>query len=196
MAQIIRTGIPVSRRVLAPLTGALGLLTASLLSPLNGWAGPVQCTTSLEAPILPTPSTRAGLPPAPVEVTRCAPVVTVPELVDRRSYTYSPPFQEGVNISHQIQGALGVSLARDGSGKILAFGFPEQLLIWDASAMSNTTAALMDDQVNAMPTRTHDLTSAYNSSLAFDGLAASNASARRSTIPTSSLYSNNVRGLW
>ena len=38
----------------------------------------------------------------PVEVTTCAPVETTSELVQRRSYTWTAPYERGVDLVHQI----------------------------------------------------------------------------------------------
>ena len=44
----------------------------------------------------------------PVEVTRCSAVVTVPQLVERRYYSYTSPYARGVDITHQITDILGI----------------------------------------------------------------------------------------
>ena len=50
-------------------------------------AGPVVCTTTLEAP---DPSAGSGL--VPVEVTTCGPRETSSALLNRRMYTWTAPF--------------------------------------------------------------------------------------------------------
>ena len=57
-------------------------------------AGPVVCTTTLEAPDLSSEVME------PVEVTTCAPVETTSELVQRRSYTWTAPYERGVDLVH------------------------------------------------------------------------------------------------
>ena len=37
----------------------------------------------------------------PVEVTTCAPVDTTSELVERRLYTWTSPYERGVDLVHQ-----------------------------------------------------------------------------------------------
>ena len=196
MAQITRIGLPTFLRGLAPMKGALSLMAGLVVCPMAAWAGPVQCTTSLEAPILPAAPAGSGVPPAPVEVTRCSPLETVPQLMERRAYTWTAPFQQGVDIAHQLSGIFGISLAGASGERIMGFGFPDQTLIWDASAISNTTAALMDQQVHPMPQRTQDLASVFTTSLAADGLAAPGGSQSRSARIPGSAYARNVRGLW
>ena len=75
---------------LAGLLVAAVAAAASVATPVA--AGPVVCTTSLEAP-------QAGAQP-PVEVTRCGPVVTTPELVERRFYGWTSPYARGIDITH------------------------------------------------------------------------------------------------
>ncbi len=58
-------------------------------------AGPVVCTTTLEAP---DPSASAM---APVEVTVCEPVERTAELIERRFFTWTAPYERGVDLVHQ-----------------------------------------------------------------------------------------------
>ena len=53
-------------------------------------AGPLVCTTSVEAP-------PPGSGSAPVEVTVCHPTETTSELVNRRFYTWTSPMARGVD---------------------------------------------------------------------------------------------------
>ena len=48
----------------------------------------------------------------------------------------------------------------------MGFGFPDQTLIWDGSALQNTTGALLEEQSPPLPTRTQDISSRFNGSLA------------------------------
>ena len=57
-------------------------------------AGPLVCTTSVEAPM-------PGSGGAPVEVTECHPTETTSELVNRRFYTWTSPIARGVDPLHQ-----------------------------------------------------------------------------------------------
>ena len=48
----------------------------------------------------------------------------------------------------------------------MGFGFPDQTLIWDGSALQNTTGALLEEQSPPLPMRTQDISSGFNGSLA------------------------------
>ena len=136
-------------------------------------AGPVVCTTTLEAPQAPRASTR------PVEVTRCDGVQTTPQLVEQRFYTYTSPFSPGVDITHQITDVLGISLGGSDGTRLMGFGFPDQTIVWDGTALSNTYQVLLDKQSELIPWRTADVGNGFSSSL---GSAAS--------------FRAPVRGLW
>jgi hypothetical protein len=100
-----------SRRSLAnPIAGGapmvVGLLAvagliAALAPAAPALAGPVVCTTTLEAPVANA---------APVEMTRCGRVQTVPELVTRRFYSYTAPFERGVSLTNQITDFFGIAM--------------------------------------------------------------------------------------
>ena len=53
------------------------------------------CATTLEAPELSSAATE------PVEVTTCAAVETTSELMERRLYTWTAPYERGVDLVHQ-----------------------------------------------------------------------------------------------
>ena len=48
----------------------------------------------------------------------------------------------------------------------MGFGIPDQTLIWDGSALQNTTGALLEEQSASLPMRTLDISSGLNGSLA------------------------------
>ena len=127
-------------------------------------AGPVMCTTTLEAPELSSAATE------PVEVTTCAPVETTSELVERRFYTWTAPYERGVDLVHQITDLFGIAVAGEGGTQVMGLGFPDQTIIWDAAATSSTTRALLEEQGPALPLRTQDLTNGFDSSLALESL--------------------------
>jgi len=143
---------------------ATALLTGGLtLSPLLVWpvaAGPVVCRTSLEAP---EPLARDLMP---VEVTRCAPVERTFELMQRRFFTWTAPYERGVDLVHQFTDLFGLAVAGDSGTRLMGFGFPDQTVIWDATAVGATTRALMEEQSPSMPLRTRDLDNGFGSSLA------------------------------
>jgi hypothetical protein len=137
------------------------LLSAPLLAP-PALAGPVLCTTTLEAPA------QAG--GAPREVSRCGAVQTLPELVDRRFFTYTAPYAEGVSIRGQLRELFGIATGPINSGDaIRAFGFTDQTIVWDGTALQNTAGVLLEAQGDLLPWRTPDLTNGFNGSLGSPG---------------------------
>lgn len=145
----------------------LALAAAGL--PLSAGAGlaqtgPVRCTTTIEAPLI-TPGQPQSQRQGPREVTRCGVVGSTNELVEQRYFSYRSPFARGVDIVSQITDFFGVAMGgRDGS-KVMGLGFPDQAIIWDGSAIENTTNFLMDQQVQLVPRRTADLASPYSTSV-------------------------------
>ena len=122
-------------------------------------AGPLVCTTSVEAPL-------PGGGAAPVEVTVCHPTETTSELINRRFYTWTAPMARGVDPLHQLTDFLGIAVGGIEGNRLMGFGFPDQTLIWDGSALQNTTGALVEEQSPPLPLRTEDIESGFNSSLA------------------------------
>ena len=122
------------------------------------------CTTTLEAPELSSAATE------PVEVSTCAPVETSSELVERRLYTWTTPYERGVDLVHQITDLFGIAVAGEGGTQLMGLGFPDQTIIWDAAATSSTTRALLEEQSPALPLRTQDLTNGFDSSLALESI--------------------------
>ena len=66
-------------------------------------AGPLVCTTSVEAP-------PPGSGSAPVEVTVCHPTETTTELINRRFYTWTSPMARGVDPMHQLPDVLCIAV--------------------------------------------------------------------------------------
>ena len=106
----------------------------------------------------------------PVEVTTCAPVETTSELVQRRLYTWTAPYERGVDLVHQISDLFGIAVAGDGGTRVMGLGFPDQTIIWDAAATSSTTRALLEEQSPALPLRTQDLANGFDSSLVLESI--------------------------
>ena len=127
-------------------------------------AGPVMCTTTLEAPELSSAATE------PVDVTTCAPVETTSELVERRLYRWTAPYERGVDLLHQITDLFGIAVAGEGGIQVMGLGFPDQTIIWDAAATSSTTRALLEEQSSALPLRTQDLANGFDRSLALESI--------------------------
>ena len=138
------------------LLASAGLL-AALAPATAALAGPVVCTTTLEAPVANA---------APVEMTRCGRVQTVPELVTRRFYSYTAPYERGVSLTNQITDFFGIAMGGGDGSRVMGLGFPDQTIVWDGLALQNTTAVLMEAQSSPMPLRTGDLTPCFTSSLA------------------------------
>lgn len=144
-----------SRPILAALLPTAVLVSALL--PRAAEAGPVVCTTTLEAP---------SADAAPVAVSRCGPVQTVPELVSRRFYSYTSPFEKGIDITHQITDLFGISMGGGDGSRVMGFGFPDQTIVFDGLALQNTAAALLEAQSSPLPLRTADINACFSASLA------------------------------
>ena len=122
-------------------------------------AGPIVCTTSIEGP-------QPGRGSGPVEVTVCQPTETTSELINRRLYTWTSPMARGVEPLHQLTDFLGIAVGGIDGNRVMGLGFPDQTLVWDGSALQNTTGALLEEQSPPLPMRTLDLSSGFNGSLA------------------------------
>ncbi|MEB3322914.1 MAG: Occludin/ELL family protein [Synechococcaceae cyanobacterium] len=168
------------------LAGTLAApLVAGLAPGVPALAGPVLCRTTLEAP-----AGSAG----PVEVTRCGAVQTVPDLMQRRYYSYRAPFARGVDLTHQITDVLGIAMGGGDGTKVMGLGFPDQAIVWDGSAVGNTTAVLLEDQNSPYLLRTPDLPSCFGGSLA--GTACAAGQVAQPVEPTFDDWMEPVRGLW
>jgi hypothetical protein len=156
---------PISPPAVLPARG-LSLLPAALpliaLLAAPALAGPVVCTTTLEAPAPAAPGTP---PAAPVEVTRCGPVETVPTLVERRFFSHTAPFARGVSVPGQITDLFGIARGGLDGRRRMGFGFVDQTIVWDGVAVENTTRYLLDRQSDPMPLRTADIPSGFTGSL-------------------------------
>ena len=168
-------------RLLMFLMAAPSLAGPLLAGPVL--AGPVVCTTTLEAPQAPQ-AQQASM--RPVELTRCGGVQTTPQLVEQRFYSYTAPFARGVDITHQITDLLGISMGGGDGTKVMGFGFPDQTIVWDGTALENTYQVLLDKQGGLIPWRTGDVGNGFSSSL---------GSAASTRAPAASFRAP-VRGLW
>jgi hypothetical protein len=173
---------PILPAILAGTALPLGILLAS---PPSALAGPVLCSTTLEAP--------AGAS-TPVEVTRCGRLRTIPELVDRRYYSFRAPFARGVDMTHQITDVLGIAMGGGDGTRVTGLGFPDQAIIWDGSAVENTARVLLEEQGAPILIRTADLPSCYGGSLAGTACAATPATPTAVVEPLE--WIEPVRGLW
>ena len=125
-------------------------------------AGPMVCTTTFEAPLGSVPDEQ---PVQPVEVTRCGAIETTSELIDRRAFSYTAPFARGIDLTHQITDLLGISMGGGDGTKVMGFGFPDQTIVWDGSAIENTYRSLLDEQSSPLPRRVADLETPYTGSM-------------------------------
>ena len=157
---------------------ALGALGGALAAAGQAKAGPVVCSTSIEAP--------TGN--APVEVTRCGPVTTTTELMQRRFYSYTAPFARGIDVTHQITDLLGIAMGGGDGTRVMGFGFPDQTVVWDGAALENTYQVLLEQQSRPMPWRTADVSNGFCQGLPPAVCAASAVPAEPGAAP--------VRGLW
>lgn len=186
-----------SAQLLGAALPALALMAGSLAEP--ALAGPVVCTTTLEAP---APAGAGRSPAAPVEVTRCGTVQTVPELMEDRFFSYTAPFARGVSLTHQITDLFGIAMGGRDGNRLMGLGFTDQTIIWDASAVGNTTRYLLDQQHDPMPRRTADISSGFSGSLsgAAEPLQVEPGSADGSQSFSlqggGDTWSTPVRGLW
>ena len=146
-------------------------------------AGPVVCGTTLEAP---TVRGQMGTDAAagPVEVTRCGVVQTTPQLMEQRFYSYTAPLARGVSLTNQITDLFGIAMGGGDGTRVMGFGFPDQTIIWDGTAVENTYLVLLQHQSDPMPWRTGDVSNGYSGSLGSGGAI------------TQSSNRDPVRGLW
>jgi len=181
------------------LTTLISLVAASALLPARpAAAGPVLCTTSLEAPIIGTRDVNGAfsVPLSPVEVTRCGIVQTPPELLERRAFSWTSPFARGVDMTHQVTDLFGIAMGGGDGTKVMGFGFGDQTLIWDGSAIENTSRVMLDDQSNPMPLRTSDLVGVYGSSLGGVAMPQNPQATIESGAYRSATSNRTVRGMW
>ena len=146
------------------------MLGLALVTPLavTGWGGglawarPVVCTTTLEAP------DASQSAKGPVEVSQCGPLESTGALIERRFYSWTAPYARGVDVLHQLTDMLGIAVAGQEGNRLMGFGFPDQTIIWDGSAVQNTYQVLLEEQSPSLPWRTVDISSGFDNSLAGD----------------------------
>lgn len=131
-------------------------------------AAPVVCATTLEAPNSSGQALQGG-ESGPVEVTRCGVVQTTAQLMGQRFYSYTAPFARGVSLTNQITDLFGIAMGGGDGTKVMGFGFPDQTIIWDGTAVENTYQVLLQQQSDPMPWRTGDLSNGYSGSLGSAG---------------------------
>ena len=171
------------------LVGAWSLVGALVSSPAA--AGPVVCTTTLEAPNSSGQPLNGGAA-GPVEVTRCGVVQTTPQLMEQRFYSYTAPFARGVSLTNQITDLFGIAMGGGDGTRVMGFGFPDQTIIWDGTAVENTYQVLLQQQSDPMPWRTGDVSNGYSGSLGSAGSQPDGPGWQDG----GASYSAPVRGLW
>ncbi|WP_186491563.1 occludin/ELL family protein [Synechococcus sp. BIOS-U3-1] len=129
-------------------------------------ARPVVCSTTLEAPS--TAISAADVTPSPVEVTRCGPVQSTSAFMEERFYGWTAPYASGVDLLHQVTDLLGIAVAGPQGNRYMGFGFPDQTIIWDGTAVENTYTMLLEDQSDPIPWRTVDIPNGFSGSLVDD----------------------------
>ena len=79
----------------------------------------------------------------------------------------------------------------------MGFGFPDQTIVWDGTALQNTYQVLLEQQSDPLPWRTADVGNGFGASLAAGGAtqAAGAAPAGAGQAGTASFRAP-VRGLW
>ena len=83
-------------------------------------------------------------------------------------FTWTAPFVRGIDVTHQITDLLGIAVAGKGGNQLMGFGFPDQTIVWDASAIENTVEALIEAQSPPGPWRTQDIANGFGSSLSVE----------------------------
>ena len=173
----------------AIVVGALAGGALALLPPIPAQAGPVICTTTLEAPLAGTGNSTQP-PSAPVEVTRCGEVQTTAELFVQRAYTWRSTYARGVSLTNQITDLFGIAMGGGDGTRVMGFGFPEQAITWDGTAIQNTYQVLNEQQSDPMPWRTADVSNGFSGNLGNEQPA---QTAWQDPGPS---WSPPVRGLW
>ena len=106
--------------------------------------------------------------PSPIEVTRCAPVQSTSALMEERYYNWSAPYASSVDLLHQVTELLGIAVAGPEGNRFMGFGFRDQTIIWDGTAVENTYTMMLEDQSDPIPWRTVDIPNGFSGSLAED----------------------------
>ena len=75
--------------------------------------------------------------------------------------------------------------------RVMGFGFPDQTIVWDGSAVENTYRVLLDQQSNPMPWRTADINNGFCQGLPQGGCGAPSA-----PVAWPQPGARIVRGLW
>ena len=104
--------------------------------------------------------------------------------MEQHFYSYTAPFARGVSLTNQITDLFGIAMGGVDGTRVMGFGFPDQTIIWDGTAVENTYQVLLQQQSDPMPWRTEDGSNGYSGSLGSAGSV------------TQSSYRSPVRGPW
>ena len=88
--------------------------------------------------------------------------------MEERFYSWTAPYESGVDLLHQVTDLLGIAVAGPEGNRFVGFGFPDQTIVWDGTAVENTYRMLLEDQSDPIPWRTVDIPNGYSGSLAED----------------------------
>jgi hypothetical protein len=111
--------------------------------------------------------------------------------MERRFYSYTSPYARGIDITHQITDILGIAMGGGDGTKVMGFGFPDQTIVWDGSALENTYQVLLEQQSNPMPWRTADVNNGF-----CQGLPQGSCNAQSAPPSWPQPGSRVIRGLW
>jgi hypothetical protein len=135
-------------------TIALAGTTSVLLSCTQGRAETIECVT-----------TQKQIKDLTTNVTDCRPITTVDKFFTNQYFSYAAPFAQGVSIPYVLADMLGISLNSQGDGMIRAFGFPDQQITWDGTAVQNAYKQVMAEQVRVVPLRTEPINNGFCSGI-------------------------------
>jgi hypothetical protein len=72
----------------------------------------------------------------------------------------------GVDITHQITDAPRIAMGGIEGNRFKGFGFPDQAIVWDGSAVETTYRYLIQTQHDPTPVRTDDQSTTFGTSVA------------------------------
>ena len=101
-----------------------------------------------------------------------------------------------MDVIHQVTDMLGIAMAGPEGNRLMGLGFPDQTIIWDGTAVENTTDVLLEEQSAPIPWRTVDIPSGFDSSLASDGSAVLAPALVETEVEEVETFATPVRGLW
>ena len=88
--------------------------------------------------------------------------------MEERFYSWTAPYASGVDLLHQVTDLLCIAVAGPQGNRFMGFGFPDQTIIWDGTAVENTYTMMLEDQSDPIPWRTVDIPNGFSGSLAED----------------------------